>query len=70
MIWVLSNEVEETPVQQYLLCSLYSFGYFAIIVSIDKLHNCAEGIHFSVKQGKRKKDIVTFHGYGCKEGKK
>ena len=56
-VWVLSNGVEGTPLQQFLLRSLFSFdSIFPAIVWIDKLPHCVEGIFFNVYQGNMKKD--------------
>ena len=49
MVWFLSNTIEETPLQQFLLGIIYLFdSIFSSIVCINKLHNCVEGICFSV----------------------
>ena len=47
--------------QQFLLNSLYLFGYFWSIVWINELNNCVEGI-FSVfnKETKKKRLFLTF----------
>ena len=49
MVWVFSSEVEDTPLQQFLLSSRYLFDFiFLGIVLIVKLHNCVEEISFNV----------------------
>ena len=56
MNWVLRNGVEETPLQQFLLNSFYSFdSIFSIIVWIDQQHNCVEGIFLQCLTKKQKK---------------
>ena len=48
MIWVRSNGVEDIPLQQFLLSSLYFIdSTFSGIVFIDKLRNCVGGICFN-----------------------
>ena len=45
MVWVFGSGVEEAPLQQFLLRSLYSFdSIFPSIVLTDKQHNCVEVI--------------------------
>ena len=53
--WVLSDEVENTPLQRFFLVvfilSSFSFLfslYYSGIVWIDKLHNCVEGMYVYV----------------------
>ena len=49
MVWVLSNGIEETPLQQFLLSSLYLFdSIFISLAWIDKLRNIVEKICFNV----------------------
>ena len=49
MVRVLSCGVEDTPLQHFLLSSIYLFdSIFSGIVWIDKLHNCVEDICFNV----------------------
>ena len=58
MVRFLSSGVVETPLQQFLLSSLYLFhSILSSIVWIDKLHNCVEGTSFRVSQGNRKKTL-------------
>ena len=60
-VLVLSNEVEDTRVEQSLLISLYSFdSIFSGAVWIDKLHSCVEGICFNVYQRNWKKTLSIF----------
>ena len=48
MVRVLSNGVEDIPLQQFLLSSLYSFdSIYSGVIWIDKLDNCVEGIGFN-----------------------
>ena len=59
MVWIITNEVEDTLLQQFFLSSLYLFdSIFSDIVWIDKLHNCVKRICFNVP------------GNGCKKEKK
>ena len=49
MVWFHGDGVEETLLQDLLLSSLYFLdSMLSSIVWIDKLHNCIEGICFSV----------------------
>ena len=60
MAWVLSNGVEDTPLQQFLLGSLYLFdSIFSGIVLIDRLHNCVKEIAsmFNKETAKRKNGL-------------
>ena len=66
-VWVLSNWVEDTSLQQFLLSSLYSFDsififwlYYSGIAWIDKLHICIQRICFIIYQGNRKKTPSHF----------
>ena len=55
VVWVMSNGVEDTPLRQFLLSSLYSFDFiFSGIVWIDKLNNIVKGICFNVKETGKK----------------
>ena len=59
MVWIITNEVEDTLLQQFFLSSLYLFdSIFSDIVWIDKLHNYIKRICFNVP------------GNGCKKEKK
>ena len=43
------SRMEDTPLQQFLLSSLFSFdSILSGTVWIDKLHNCVKGIFFNV----------------------
>ena len=45
LVRVLSNGLEERPLEQFSLISHYLFdSIFSSIVLIDELHNCVEGI--------------------------
>ena len=50
MVWVLSNGIEDTPLQQFLFSSLHSFDsiFWGIRVWTDKPHNGVKGICFKV----------------------
>ena len=61
MVWFLSNGVQDTPLQQFFLSSLYLFdSIFSGIVWIDKLHTCVKGTCFNIKQRTRKNTFSHF----------
>ena len=54
MVWVLSNAVEDTPLQQFF--SLDSFeSTFSVIILIDKQYNYVVGISFTFHAAVAKK---------------
>ena len=71
MVWVLSNGVEDIPLQPFLLSSLYSFGcIFPGTVWIDKLIIVLKGFISMFNKETGKRHFLTFHSNGCKEEKK
>ena len=65
--WFEFNEVKDTPLQQFLLSSLYSFdSQFWLISCIIVLKEFAS--IFKKETGKR--HFLTFPDNGCKKGKK
>ena len=53
-VWVLSNEVEDTLLQQLLL---FVWLYFSGIVWVDKLYKSVKGIYFNVYQRNKRKAL-------------
>ena len=75
-VWVLINGVGNTPIQKFLLSSLYSFDSiflfwlcYSRIVWIDKLHSCAERIKLIVYERNRKKTLSHFSWEQLQRGK-